>query len=58
MQQKNGVTITKLTNFYDGLKNVEKEFTEAQEQTTVGVVALNEKINVLNNEIERRTDNT
>jgi hypothetical protein len=58
VQRKNGVTITKLTNFYDGLKNVEKEFNETQEQTTVGVVALNEKINVLNNEIKRRTDNT
>ena len=58
VQRKNGVTITKLTNFYDGLKNVEKEFNETQEQTTVGVVALNEKIIVLNNEIERRTDNT
>lgn len=48
----------KLTPALDGINTVQKEFNEVQGATTVGIVALNEKINVINNEIERRTDNT
>ena len=54
VQKVNGVTITKLTNAFDGLKQKEDEFNETQEVTTVGAVALEAKIQKINDELERR----
>jgi hypothetical protein len=48
----------KLTPAFEGINTVQKEFNEVQGATTVGIVALSAKIDVINQEIKKRTDNT
>ena len=49
-----GVTLMETANIFDGLANVEQNFTQTQVATTLSTEQLEAKIKVLNDELERR----